>query len=1318
MPISFNSSYCKLAYILFFIFICNSVFSQVSKNNSSSFTLSKNKRYSFNQVRGQNISALDCNSWLKTTNPGDCVKIGDVDISGDQLTVEATINRIAPYAGNYLYAGDIVSKHADPANVNYLLRPNDAEITTYNGYYATPEVCDIELNKTYHIAMVYDGTLLKFYRNGYLMSQTYASGNLYQNDFLTTIGDWSVYINSVGTNFKGFINEVRIWNVARTQSQLRSFMNSSLPNPTTQLGLVAYYQFNSPANLQGNSNWNGNILNNATINNTNPVCSVSTDSCLVNPTSIIGGIINQYASVNNINTCNNELTLDDASGFHVGDTVLMIQMNGAEIDSNNISTFGDVTNYHNAGNYEFNYISNINGNTVTLLNQQTHQYNIGLADVQLVRVPYFINASVSNTLTCMPWNGHKGGVLAFNVQDTLKLNANIDVSGNGFRGAAGINTIPGNYNCSEANYFYDASTGELANRKGEGISHLLISKSSGRGKMANGGGGGNSHNAGGGGGANGGNGGKGGYQLQACTGSSFDNGGIGGLFYNYNTPSPKVFMGGGGGAGHTNNPDGFTGDGGNGGGLIFLHSNVLISNGNEILNNGAEGLSCNLSGSGCHEGMGGGGAGGTTLLDVQHFSTATTINNWGGKGASMIDGINGLLGPGGGGGGGAILFSTPIPPINTITNIEGGLSGTCVNYANDNWGATPGNPGIIVPNISFNIDQSQFAAELDSVSASYTHQSCQAFQFNGLVYPANTNIVQWSWDFGDGNMASSQNANHQYASSGNYQVVFYATTINGCIDSVVTEVVNDNPSFLVNSIDTICAGSSFSLPWGINVNTPGLFSHTYSTVGGCDSIVNVRLTVLPTFNDTINAIICQNDIFSFPWGGSTSIPGFYSHQYYSIYGCDSMVTINLVVNPSYNLMQTANLCEGNNFTLPWGDVVNTTGTYAHNYYTASGCDSILSISLIANPNYNIDVFDTTCAGAVYHFPWGGSTQTDVTVSHTYYTVNGCDSTINLHVYFISPTPSSENITACDSIQWHGLHYLNSGTFLYTHNFTQGCAVTDTLHLTINSSSHHQFSEQVCDSLMWNNSHYYTSGIYLYEYTNNVGCISVDTLHLTVHHSVIQSDTVKKCLIDLPYLWHGLSLLSSGNYNDTLSNINGCDSIIKLAFSVLPNPIADAGADQTIFYYETTTLQGTGGNQYLWSPASLTDNPISQTPTVHPQRDTWFILTVTDANGCKDEDSVFIKVNLINTIQIPNAFSPNGDGLNDEFRPIIPANITSFILTIYNRWGEKIFESTNSNKGWDGKFKNENQPIGTYIYTCSYLENGILKTQKGAVLLIR
>jgi gliding motility-associated-like protein len=208
--------------IIFLLFLLCSSFSSWSQNSLSTFP-APNQR------------------WLS---------IGDLDVGGTQITVEALYNRMAN--GNIQ---NILSKHLDPSNVNYLLRANNFQMTTSNGFKVVNSPIPVVNNSWYHIAATYDGASIKLYINGCLVADSAHTGTIVTNDFVSAIGTRSASANT--DHFRGAIDEVRIWNVARTASEIMENMND-LPNPTTQNGLLAYYKFNGDyLNLQGNPAFDG-----------------------------------------------------------------------------------------------------------------------------------------------------------------------------------------------------------------------------------------------------------------------------------------------------------------------------------------------------------------------------------------------------------------------------------------------------------------------------------------------------------------------------------------------------------------------------------------------------------------------------------------------------------------------------------------------------------------------------------------------------------------------------------------------------------------------------------------------------------------------------------------------------------------------------------------------------------------------------------------------------------------------------------------------------------------------------------------------------
>ena len=218
----------------------------------------------------------------------------------------------------------------------------------------------------------------------------------------------------------------------------------------------------------------------------------------------------------------------------------------------------------------------------------------------------------------------------------------------------------------------------MPGRKGESIVTISDNIICGKGSPAGGGGGGLGHNSGGGGGSNGSQGGFGGYQLEPCGNAPFDNRGIGGHALAYSSATNKIFMGGGGGAGHADNAGNLPSDGSNGGGIVIIRCNTLRSNSFGIRTNGVDGKACTIPASAdCHEGMGGGGAGGTILFEMNAVSDNLLTEQKGGKGADMIGSISlgNRIGAGGGGSGGVLFINKSTMPAAINNNSNGGVNG-------------------------------------------------------------------------------------------------------------------------------------------------------------------------------------------------------------------------------------------------------------------------------------------------------------------------------------------------------------------------------------------------------------------------------------------------------------------------------------------------------------------------------------------------------------------------------------------------------------------------------------------------------------------
>jgi gliding motility-associated-like protein len=187
---------------------------------------------------------------------------------------------------------------------------------------------------------------------------------------------------------------------------------------------------------------------------------------------------------------------------------------------------------------------------------------------------------------------------------------------------------------------------------------------------------------------------------------------------------------------------------------------------------------------------------------------------------------------------------------------------------------------------------------------------------------------------------------------------------------------------------------------------------------------------------------------------------------------------------------------------------------------------------------------------------------------------------------------------------------------------------------------------------------------------------------------------------------------------------GCDYSISDSVLVTLQPLvkAFAGNDTIAVKDAAHQLNATGGLVYEWTASSSNvslSNALIKNPKATFINDASLFLKVNDAVGCVGYDTIFVKVYNGPNYYIPNAFTPNGDGINDIFRAIPVGMANTVYFRIFNRYGELLFETNQFLKGWDGTFKGKPQPNGIYIWTVAGTDRNFKKVElKGTVNLIR
>lgn len=486
-----------------------------------------------------------------------------------------------------------------------------------------------------------------------------------------------------------------------------------------------------------------------------------------------------------------------------------------------------------------------------------------------------------------------------------------------------------------------------------------------------------------------------------------------------------------------------------------------------------------------------------------------------------------------------------------------------------------------------------------------------------------------------------------------------ATTKSGCAVSAEKTIVVKSATATQDIYDTICAGETYT-HYGFNKTESGTYDTTFvSDDNVCDIPLTLHLTVMPKYNNTISDIGCANAVYSkygFDFTPDSAWTYLKTLSFQSQHGCDSTVTLKLTVNPSYSVTKKDTVMQGE--------------TYVKNGFNLSA---------------------RTIAGTETHTLTLSTSKTN------------CDSIVTLTLIIlpkiITSTHKTISDTVCQNSNYteHGFD-LSSQTAIGNYQFTRFVTPYDTLTLNLNvlEKKSTNLNVNICHgtSYQFGKKTRTESGIYVDSLQSVENCDSIVTLILTIR------DAEEKEIADTicegeTYTFNGKGLTKTGNYTRHYVNEYGCESTETL--SLIVNKKKETDIEETIAAHGTFTFN----ERSLTQSGEYAD-------------------TLKTTEGC---DSIVrlkltVEADPMDSLVIPNGFSPNGDGVNDTFTIGGIEGFPKSELIILNRWGNKLFDSKPV-RPWDGKNHEggsvgKDLPVGTYFYLLKLGDGRIVK--KGYVYL--
>ncbi|MBK8483859.1 MAG: gliding motility-associated C-terminal domain-containing protein [Saprospiraceae bacterium] len=532
----------------------------------------------------------------------------------------------------------------------------------------------------------------------------------------------------------------------------------------------------------------------------------------------------------------------------------------------------------------------------------------------------------------------------------------------------------------------------------------------------------------------------------------------------------------------------------------------------------------------------------------------------------------------------------------------------------------------------------------------------------------------------------------------------------------------------------ICEGDSV-LVFGIWRYIPEILRENYISSHGCDSIVTYEVKVNPISPQ-------QTHYFSICPGDSTLLNNIWYKDSATIFeqsqnqfGCDSVIENIISVYPKINpTFETQLLCPGDSILIR-GKYYRDTITIIENNKNQYGCDSIHSIHIQFHPNIpSSNLKYSFCDGDSVQFENLWITR-DSQILRTYPSASLCDSlVIHKFIKLNKSTPTSERVMLCyeDSVLIQNKWYHRDTSIQFHYQNQQACDSIHTIDLVFYPKVQNTIdSISICkgDSILINSTWYYDNGQILQRFSNQFGCDSIKQTQILLRpgpepvelsYYFCQGDSIR-----IKNNWY----YTETSFTERKSSLFSCDTVISYHLLIYEDVYVDLGQDLTLNQGEVFIFNPTHSSNvvsYKWSPVGGLSCVDCSSPEITATNDMTYFLEVSDKNGCTSLDSITIRFNEIKSdIYVPNAFSPNGDNINDIWMPILSdVQVKILSLSIYDRWGNEVFECVDkinnaTQCGWNGMFDGKKCLPGVYVYHVYWKDpNGIFKNIVGDLTLMK